>query len=220
MDDAYLDLAMREYLGMRQEMNAQIRLEMSLILGSLAVVGGAAATVASGIGNIDLTARAFILQVVAAFGLVTFIIGIGVANTFLILEAYVTSAAAEIECLAGDGGARHLASMQRRMRVWTTKHSARNVVAWLISYGSTQILAAVALVMIAAIAVVGYAIPGSPDPLAEAAKNILGLTDAVLGASALVMLVTSLLFVGSWDDVMSGAPSTRATRRRRARPAE
>lgn len=193
---------MQEYLAMRDEMNALIRLELSLILGALAVVGGAAATVATGIGGLDTTAQAFILQAVATFGLIIFIAAIGVANSFIILESYVTTAAAEIERLASSSQPRHLASMQRKIRRWTRRRSLTNSIAWLISYGATQILAAVALLIVAGIASIGFLASQSGDPLGILAGKLVGAVDTGLATLALAMLIASLAFTDRWDRVM------------------
>lgn len=187
---------------MRDEMNALIRLELSLILGALAVVGGAAATVATGIGGVDTAARAFILQVVGTFGLIIFIGAIGVANSFIILESYVTTAAAEIERLASSNQPRHLASMQRKIRRWTRIRTVTNSIAWLISYGATQILATVALLIVAAIALIGFFASQTGDPLGMLAGKVLGAVDAGLATLALAMLIASLAFTDRWDRVM------------------
>jgi hypothetical protein len=198
----YLDLALREYLAMRDEMNALIRLELSLILGALAVVGGATATVAADIAGIDEIGRAFVLQVVGTFSLIIFITALGVANDFIILEAYITSSAAEIERLANQGETRHLASVQRKIRRWTRQRTMRNTVAWAISYGTTQILAAIALLVVGAIAFIGYAGTTKGDSLVVLARTAFGVADAVLALLGLAILVGSLMFANRWDAVM------------------
>jgi hypothetical protein len=198
----YLDLAMREYLGMREEMNALIRLELSLILGALAVVGGATATVAADIAGIDEIGRAFVLQVVGTFSLIIFIAALGVANAFIILEAYITSSAAEIERLASQREARHLASIQRKIRRWTRQRTLQNAVAWIISYGTTQILAVAALLIVGAVALAGYAGTTQGDALVVFARTAFGAVDAVLALLALAILLGSLAYVNRWDKVM------------------
>jgi hypothetical protein len=199
----YLDLALREYLAMREEMNALIRLELSLILGALAVVSGATATVAAGIGGIDEIGRAFVLQVVGTFSLIIFIAALGVANAFIILEAYITSSAAEIERIASQREARHLASVQRKIRRWTRQRTAQNTIAWMISYGTTQILAVVALLVVGAVALAGYAGTTQGDAVVVFARSAFAVVDAVLALLALAILVGSLGFINRWDEIMS-----------------
>lgn len=201
---AYLDLALREYLAMREEMNSLIRLELSLILGALAVVGGATATVAADIAGIDEVGRAFVLQVVGTFGLIIFITALGVANAFIVLEAYVTSSAAEIEQMASASEPRHLATIQRKIRRWTRQRTPGNVVAWVISYGTTQLLAVVALVIICAISLAGYAGTTIGDSVVVFARSAMGALDALLALLAGAILVGSLAYINRWDWVMRG----------------
>jgi hypothetical protein len=202
-EPGYLDLAMREYLAMRVEMNDLLRLELNLIVSALVVVGGALAAMATNVGGVDDFGRAFILQVGATFGLLVYIAALGIANAFMILEEYVTVAANEIHRLASVGERRNLGSVQHRVRTWTRSRAPRNVVAWFISYGTTPFVAAVALLAIAGLAVGGFANgTGGSTPLATW-RTILGLADAVFGLVALLLLVASVAHISRWPDIMT-----------------
>lgn len=210
-ESAYLDLALREYLQMRVELNDLYRMELNLVVSALLVVGGALAAMATNIGGMTDSDRAFVLQVGATFGLIVYIAALGVANAFIILEEYVTIAANEIHELASVSERRNLGSVQHRIRTWTRSRTPTNVIAWLISYGTTQVVAAVALLAIFALAIGGFVYGGGgSEPLAEW-RMILGFADVLLGLVGLVLLVASLAYISRWPGIMAAGEIAAST---------
>jgi hypothetical protein len=198
----YLDLAMREYLAMREEMNGLFRLELTLVTTALVVVGGATAATVTNVAGLNADQTATFLQVAATFGLIVFVAAIGLANMFIVLEEYVTLAGNEIERLGGLPSGGNLSTLQRRVRSWTRSSAAEDRVAWLISYGTTQMVAAIALVIVVGLAAAGYL--GGAETSGDRAvwRTVFGLADAALGAIAAVVLVLSLLYINRWRRVM------------------
>jgi uncharacterized membrane protein len=218
----YLDLALREYLAMRTEMNDLLRLELNLIVSALVVVGGALAAMATNITGMDNVGRAFVLQVGATFGLIVYIAAIGIANAFIVIEEFVTTSADEIEHLASAGQRRNLASIQRRIRTWTRSPRGRDRFAWFISYGTTQVVALIALVAVVGLAIGGFiGGEGAVSPL-NVLRNLVGLLDAILMGIAVVVLVGSLAYIHRWPEIMGSSDikiAADATRARGSRPA-
>jgi len=197
----YLDLAMREYLAMRDEMNGLFRLEVSLVTTALVVVGGAVAAAATNIANLSADQLAVGLQVTGTFGLVVFFVAIGVANMFIVLEEYVTLAAKEIEVLGRRGSSSNLGTVQSRIRRWTRSRRPEDLLAWFISYGTTQITALVVLVVVFSLALVGFTNGSSSGGLA-CWRTLFGWLDAFLAVVCVLELGLSLAYINSWDRVM------------------
>ena len=78
----YLDLALREYLAMRDEMNRTVRLTMSLVTSAFVVAGGVAGALAANVAGLQDDQRGVLLEVVAALGFGIYLTSIGLMNTF------------------------------------------------------------------------------------------------------------------------------------------
>src|SRR6202521_5990709 len=152
----YLDLAMRDYLFMREAMNKNLALNFQLILGALVVAGGLGAAVGLKVIPLKAEQQGILLLLDGVFGLLVFIAALGQLNAFQILELDVCDSAKEIRKISG-AGRRHLLSFQAKVVAFN-----RNAFrldergwAWLVSYGTALVVASFALILLAGIVLLG-----------------------------------------------------------------
>lgn len=198
----YLDLAMQEYLAMREEMNGLFKLELTLVLTALLVAGGAIAASATNLVGLTADQTAVVLQMAGTFGLIVFLAAIGLGNMFIVLEEYVTLAGNEIERLGGSPTGGNLGTVQRRIRSWTRSSAREDRLAWLISYGIPQVIAFIVLVIILGLAAAGFLGGSHSSPNLATWRWVLGLIDALLGTICFAALVISLLYLDRWGTVL------------------
>jgi len=198
-----IDLAIREYLAIREEMNGLLRLELNLVMTAFLVAVGAIAALASDFTKLDDVPRGLAFMVAAAFGLGVFIIAIGVANAFFVLEAYATLAAERMRKIDGLPDLGAIVSLQGRIRrTFTHPSGKRDRVAWLISYGSTPMISILGVVLLAFAGFAGWFASEHAKDAAANWRTVLGVLDLVLLLTGSFLFLTSLFYVTRWDEVI------------------
>jgi len=142
-----LDLAMREHLGLRDEMNDMRRQASNVITTALVAAAAASAAVGGGLFGSDLGTRGLLMLLIAAGTNGVGLWATGVLNACKILELQIDKTAAAIRAIAlanAPEAAAPFLSFQRDVRGFTGRamgmadHGA--LAAWLSSYGLFAVL--------------------------------------------------------------------------------
>jgi hypothetical protein len=137
----FLDLAMREYLALRDEMNDMRRQASNVITTALLAAAAAAAAVGGGLFGPDLGTRGLLMLLIAAGTVGVGLWATGSLNACKILELQIDKTAAAIRAIAltnAPDGAASFLSFQLAVRAFTKRAMGVSdrgaLAAWLSSY--------------------------------------------------------------------------------------
>ena len=203
----HLDVAMREYLAMRDEMNKNLAQNFTMVFAALAGAGAISAVVGLDLLADGVTERGYLLLLVGAFGLIVYVGSIGQLNAFKILERNVTRLAGEIcERLDADESS-PLLRFQADVDAFNRQASFRTPSgrAWFVSYGVVSAVAALTFILLVGIVVVGACLvigsSGWPDPIGA----VLTVIDVLLALLVLAIVGYSIRIQNSWDNLFPGS---------------